>query len=180
MEVQAFNPRPHKSKAGPYLSSRPAGSTIEFHVNQGYTVRPCLQNKNKTLKNPKVCETSSPNECVTIMLIGAWSTLTWYVGDCDTFVHLPADVDLSLLFLYRKNIACACGLEALSVPLSFLGMYQYKCSLLSADTSLGAELVYLGHTCPDYRLCLKFWRLSVLPLLMLARPLSHIRIPMLF
>lgn len=79
----------------------------------------------------------------------------WYVGDCDTFVHLSVDVGLSLLFLSSKTIACACGLEALSVLLSFPGMYKYKCSLLSADTSLCAELVYLGHTYPDYRLCLK-------------------------
>lgn len=107
MVVRAFNPCPCKSKAGGSLSSRPAGSMIEFHVNQGYTVRPCLPNKNKTLKNPKVGKTSSPNECVTIMLVGAWSTLTQYVGDCDTFVHLPVDVGLSLLFLYSKNIACA-------------------------------------------------------------------------
>ena len=47
---------------------------------------------------------------------------------------LSVDVGLFLLFLYSNDIACACGLEALSVHLSFLGMSNYECALLCADT----------------------------------------------
>jgi hypothetical protein len=62
----AFNPSTGEAEAGGFLSSRPAWSTewvpglqSEFQDNQGYTEKPCLENKqtnktkNKTKQNKK-------------------------------------------------------------------------------------------------------------------------------
>lgn len=78
------------------------------------------------------------------MLVGAWGT-TWYVGDCDTSVHLSIDGCLSLLFLNSNNIACACGLQ----PLGVLRSFTTNVHVYPLIPSLCAGLVYLGHTYPD-------------------------------
>jgi hypothetical protein len=48
--AHAFNPSIWEAEAGGFLSSRPAWST-EFQDSQGYTEKPCLNNKNKTQTN---------------------------------------------------------------------------------------------------------------------------------
>jgi hypothetical protein len=51
--VHAFNPSTREAKAGGFLSLRPAWSTSEFQVSQGYTEKPCLEKtkQNKTKQN---------------------------------------------------------------------------------------------------------------------------------
>jgi hypothetical protein len=50
MVVHAFNPSTRE--AGGFLSLRPAWSTNEFQVSQGYTEKPCLKKpKEKKKKN---------------------------------------------------------------------------------------------------------------------------------
>ena len=47
--VHAFNPSTWEAEAGGFLSSRPAWSTSEFQDSQGYTEKPCLVKKQKTV-----------------------------------------------------------------------------------------------------------------------------------
>jgi hypothetical protein len=51
--AHAYNPSTWKAEAGGFLSSRPAWSTSEFQDSQGYTEKPCLENKTKQNKTNK-------------------------------------------------------------------------------------------------------------------------------
>jgi hypothetical protein len=48
--AQAFNPSTREAEAGGFLSLRPAWSTKWVQDSQGYTEKPCLENKNKNKK----------------------------------------------------------------------------------------------------------------------------------
>jgi hypothetical protein len=56
--AHAFNPSTWEAEAGGFLSSKPDWSTSEFQDSQGYTEKPCLENK-QTNKQ-KICLFVSP------------------------------------------------------------------------------------------------------------------------